>query len=146
MDMREDMRITLISVVALWGSAVLGAALTGLFGKLSVEEIVALIAFATAFALLAYGLDPGVRTFVTRHPAALAVALVLDAIVAIEAALALGAGNPGEWLGTLPHPAALLFVLPLAAVTSLAALARLAAARRFSSARVKSPGGSPAAT
>ena len=143
---REDIRITVISSVALWASAVLGAAMTGLFAKLSVEETVTLIAFATAFALAAYRFDSGVRAFATRHPSTLAAALGLDAVAAIEIAFVLHAGNAGEALATLPHAAVLAFLLPLAAVASVAALARAGAARKVSSAREKSPGASPAAT
>ncbi len=143
---REDIRVTVITAVALWAAAVAGAAAAGLFGKLSVEEIMALIAFATAFALAAYGLDPGVRAFATRHPATSAAALILDAIAVVEVATVLRAANPDQVLGTLPHAAALLFFLPLAAVASIAALARLGEARRVRSARGKSPGASPAAT
>ncbi len=125
----EDTRITVGVALALWGGTVVGAGASGLFEKLAIEELVALAAFATIFALATYVLDPAVRAFVDARRHLWSAALVLDAAVALA----------------YPHAATLLFVLPLAAVATLAALNRREAPR-LKSARAKSPGASPAAT
>ena len=125
----EDTRITVGAALAVWGGTVAGAGASGLFEKFSLEELVALAAFATVFALVTYFLDPAVRAFVDSRRHLWVAAFVLDAGVALA----------------YPHAATLLFALPLAAVATAAALGRLGAPQ-LKSARGKSPGASPAAT
>jgi hypothetical protein len=144
-SVREDTSITVAAVLVLWVLAVLGASVAGVFEKLALEEIAALSAFATLFAVGALRLDPELRAFTRERFVTMPVALVLDAILLIEASIALRGGIAPDALGTLPHALVLLFVMPVAAAASWAALERLGG-RRVRSARGKSPGASPAAT
>jgi hypothetical protein len=124
----EDARVTLGAAIAVWGATVVGAAASGLFELLVVEESVTLVAFATIFALATYLLDPAVRAYVDAFRYRAVIAIVLDVSVALA------------WT-SVP---ALLFGLPLAAVATLAALAR--GKTRVTSREAKSPGARPAAT
>ena len=125
----EDTRITIGVALALWGATVAGAGASGLFEKLELAETTGLAAFVTLFAIATYFIDGEVRTFVDGARRLWLWAAVLDAAAALS----------------FPHAASLLFLLPLAAVTTLAALYSLGEAK-VSSARAKSPAGSPAAT
>ena len=142
----EDTRVTVMVVLALWLGAVLAGSGAGVFAKLATEEVLALAAFATAFALATYRLDAEVRRFVLAHWATLPAALVLDAVVGLDAIVAWRAAPASDLLGTLPHSAALLFALPLAAMTTAAAIERRRTRKKVRSAQPKSPGATPAAT
>ena len=125
----EDTRITIGIALALWGATVAGAGASGLFEKFELAETTGLAAFVTLFAISAYFIDREVRTFVDGARRLWVWATVLDAAVALA----------------FPHAASLMFLLPLAAVTTIAALNPLGEPK-VSSARGKSPAGSPAAT
>ena len=115
---REDIAATVALTLVLWAAAVVGASAAGVLAKLALEELAALCAFATAFALGAYALDAEVRAFVRRHGATPLAAIVLDGVVALELVAAWHSATGVEALAALPHSAVLLFVLPLAAVAT----------------------------
>ena len=125
----EDARVIVGAAVALWGSAVAGAGIAGLFEKLPLEETAIIVSFVTIFALATYLLDSSVRGFVDGLRHRIAIAIALDLGVALA------------WT----YPPALAFILPLAAVATAAALARHEPPAITSSA-AKSPGARPAAT
>ena len=50
----EDTRLTVTVALALWLGAVTAGSVAGVFAKLGAEEMLALAAFATAFALATY--------------------------------------------------------------------------------------------
>jgi len=144
--LREDVPLTLLTVLALWALAVTAAMVGGLFQKFGFEEIAALSIFATGFSLATYALDAELHDLVARHRATVPVALVLDVLLLVDGLFAWRHGVGSDALGVFPQPAVLLFILPLGAVATWAAFHRLATAKRVSSARGKSPGASPAAT
>lgn len=140
----EDTRITVATTLSLWAGTVAAAAASGVFAKFSIEELATLAIFATVFAVATYALDPEVREYARAIPVA-RIALVLDAIVAIDAVYLLRAADWESIVSTLPHAVVVLFVLPLAAAISAAALNQREK-RALKSPRAKSPGATRVAT
>lgn len=140
-SVEEDTRLTILLALGLWAAGVVAGAAAGVFTRLGLELVVALAAFACAFAGAVYALDANVRAFTKARADRLKTMLPLLASVA---ALDLAFTPWDERLAAFPHAAVVLFVLPLAIVAGVAlADARGVAALR--SPEAKSPGASPAA-
>jgi hypothetical protein len=141
----ENIAGTIALTVTLWTAFVVGASLAGAFHGLPTEELHALTAFASGFAVAAVFLDPAVRAYVVGYPALGTLAIALDAMAALWLWVALREGVSTAVLGTLPHTVTVFVVLPVAIAASLAWLTRPAPAK-IRSREAKSPGATPAAT
>lgn len=145
---REDTGRVVVVALAGWSALVSGAALEGVFARLEAAPCAALAIFALAYAMVAYVLDDGVRSWLERRSARTlaAVAVAIDVALAAGAWEALRAGDGWEQLlATLHGPVLALVVAPLAAPCHLGAV-RVLLRARLSSGVARSPGATPAAT
>jgi hypothetical protein len=122
------MERTLAVAVGAWGLAALYAAVGGVFAKLPLEWLIALSAFAAAFALGAFHLDAELNRYLEQAAWLLPAAVALGVLAAIALAAS-------PWF-------ALTFAVPLALTATAALLERAA----FRSRAVKSPAATRAAT
>jgi hypothetical protein len=131
-DDYRDVPLTLAVSLTLWAGAVAAATGAGVFARLPQEALLALAAFATAFASAVVLVDARVRGWLAARGAKVAgtsasgVALLL---AAGGGALAQGGGIE---LAAAPWAPILLFVVP---VTAAAAVAAIRAAFRPGAAR-----------
>ena len=141
---QEDSARVLALALAAWGLAVLGAATSGAFARLSAAELIALAIFAMLYAPATFLLDATLRGFVVNAAGRLLAPASIAADVAIVAAAVALVGEHGAWQASIAQPAyafVVLFVAPLAVVLHLAWLER--ASRRSPE---RSPGASPVST
>ena len=125
MNAGSDMSRVLGLALILWGGAVAGAAVDGVFAKLADEELAALALFAFAYAPAAYLLDRELRAFAHAASGFAGTLMVVDVALALTARAACATSDTWSALaGTPVFAVVVFFAVPLALTLHVAAIDR----------------------
>lgn len=120
-----NVRITLLVALSLWGAAVAGGSIDGVFAKLSEAELVALALFAFVYPTATYLLDRSLRGFARSASGFAGTLLVLDIALAIAVRAACAATETWtQLLVTTPFTLVGFFAAPLVLALHVAAADR----------------------